>query len=167
MTDCKIRVARSDQSITFQVMGQGRMTHALAFRTFAEKCFADGATAMQVDLRYCTYLDSTFLGTLLRLHRSAAQRSRRFALLSPSPQCLKLFRELGIEEILKIENVPEPKSNQWLELPSESTQRQDLTSDVVQAHRELGQLKGPAGERFQKVVRCLDEDLKKQQERSS
>jgi len=54
--------------------------HGMALRGYAEQAFAAGATGLRIDLRHCTYMDSTFLGTLLFLKRGGgcggAQRFR-------------------------------------------------------------------------------------------
>src|SRR5262245_5562772 len=62
-----VRVQQQDKRVWVQVTGWGRMQQALPLRRFAEQCLAQGADSIRIDLRQCTYLDSTFLGTLLHL----------------------------------------------------------------------------------------------------
>src|SRR5262245_16667130 len=94
-----LRVRQHDQAITFLMEGDGRMAHGLAMRRFVAKALAGGAQSLRVDLRRCTYMDSTFLGTLLYLHHTLQRRkSGEFALVSPSPACLRLFQQMGLED---------------------------------------------------------------------
>jgi anti-anti-sigma regulatory factor len=67
-----IRVRQQDRTVYFQVEGWGTMQRSLSFRFFAERCLAQGAAALRVDLRHCTYLGSTFLGMLIGLKRAAS-----------------------------------------------------------------------------------------------
>src|SRR3984893_13951711 len=94
-----VRVCRSCQTVTFQVVGWGRMYQSMPLRRLSEKYLAEGITRLHVDLRHCTYLDSTFLGTLLTLRRASKKcRQVEFYLVSPSAECCRLFQQMGVED---------------------------------------------------------------------
>ena len=83
-----VSVHQADQTITFRVDGYGRATNSLPLRRFAEQALAAGAANLRVDLRRCLHMDSTFIGTLLQLKRTAEKQGRgSLVLLSPSTQC--------------------------------------------------------------------------------
>src|SRR3977135_3740016 len=96
----RVRVYQHDQAVTFPVEGQAMMHHSPAVRRYAEQSLTVGTTALSVDLRRCTHMDSTFLGTLLVLKRLVERREEgTFVLTSPSAQCRQLLREMGLEKI--------------------------------------------------------------------
>src|SRR3954451_16126973 len=100
-----IRFCQTESTILFDIEGWATMTQSLAFRRFVEQCLAGGTRQVWVDLRHCTYIDSTFLGTFLFLQR-AIDRSGvgEFRLVSPSPECLKLLQQMGVADVFHILN---------------------------------------------------------------
>src|SRR5262249_25671159 len=109
------------------------------------------------DLRHCTHMDSTFIGTLLQLKRTAEKDGRaRFTLLSPSTPCGQLLLQMGLLRVFTILSIEED-AGPWTEL----CQEEDVAAfqgNAVEAHQELATLEGPVGETFRRVVRCLKED---------
>jgi anti-anti-sigma factor len=106
-------------------------------RQFAEQCLADGMTVLSVDLRRCTHMDSTFLGTLLFLKRLVERREEgRFALISPSPRCRQLLQQVALEKVFAIINREEPATSVRRELPSEPEDKVAFKCNIVQAHQE-------------------------------
>jgi len=156
-----VRVCQKEQVITLQVQGWGTMRHSLSVRRLAEQCLAGGLRKLRVDLRQCTYLDSTFLGTLLTLQRQACrQGERRFVLISPSADCCRLFQQLGILDVFATEPAQEPDSEEgWVELPCERDDACAFNRNVCQAHEALASLGGKAGQTFGGVSKKLNREL--------
>ena len=162
-----VRVHQHDQTVTFQVEGQATMHHSPAVRRYAEQCFTGGTTALSVDLRRCTHMDSTFLGTLLFLKRLIERREEgTLALISPSPQCRQLLREMGLEKIFAVVDVEELTPDVWTELKSGAGDPTAFKRNVVQAHQELGRLEGPAGETFRVLATELAAELDSENSKS-
>jgi anti-sigma B factor antagonist len=153
-----LRVHQQDQALTFQVEGWGTMALSLPIRRYAEQAIARGLTSLRLDLRRCTYMDSTFLGTLLFLKRAVErQRQGAFTLVSPSPQCGELLHSMHVDKLFCTETADEPAAAVWTELSSDGLDIPTAKGNVLQAHQELASLAGTAGEPFRAVVRCLDE----------
>jgi anti-anti-sigma regulatory factor len=154
-----VRVRQLDRTVTFRVEGWTTMNQSLMFRKTAEQHLAAGATVLRVDLGRCTFMDSTFVGTLLFLKRTVhSHKLGEFSLIGPSPECCQLFRKMGLEGAFPL--VEEQLDEQgWRELTREGEDVSAFKCNVVQAHRELACLDGPAGEQFRAVVRCLEHDL--------
>jgi anti-anti-sigma factor len=49
-----------------------------------------------IDLRYCTFIDSTGIAVILRAHRQRGEDGGRIAAHSPSDQVLRIFRVTGL-----------------------------------------------------------------------
>jgi anti-sigma B factor antagonist len=154
-----VRLHREQNSVTFQVTGWGRMHQSMPIRRYCEQYLGEGVRTFRIDLRHCTYIDSTFLGTLLLLRRNFTRRPNcQFVLVSPSEECRRLFKQMGVEECLPAVTDTEPAADAWTELPCEENV-EAFNRNVVQAHQELANLGGPTGERFEGVARCLTKDL--------
>jgi anti-anti-sigma factor len=151
-----VRVHPAGETITFRVEGKGTMAQSHSFRRCAERFLTDGGRAVRVDLRHCTWMDSTFVGTLLCLKRDMDRRHQgELALVCPSPPCGALLQQMGLTAILPVVTADEPPAGDWTELPSGGEDVQTFKSTVTQAHQELAGLPGPAGEAFHKVARCI------------
>lgn len=162
-----VRVHQYDQTLTFQMEGRATLHQSLSVRRFAEQCLARRTTVLGVDLRHCTHMDSTFLGTLLFLKRAVdRQRQGKFVLISPSPQCRRLLQQMGLEEIFPIVIVEELATRAWTELKSEPEDITAFKRNVVQAHQELAHLEGPAGETFRELAASLARELQSEKPES-
>ncbi len=154
-----IRMNQGAQGFTVQVLGWGRMNQSLPVRRLGENCLAEGAGPFRVDLRQCTYLDSTFLGTLLYLQRTARRLGKgQLVLVSPSTECCRLFKQIGVEGCFAVDNQPDFDSDDWQEVTCPVDDVEAFNQNVIQAHEELANVGGPAGEKFQAVARCLQRD---------
>lgn len=149
-----IRVHQSENSAIFGVIGQGTMHQSLPFRRMAECCLSNGVKRLCVDLRDCTHLDSTFLGTLLALRARAENSAANLILQSPSQACSRILLQAGLSEHFTQEEAPECPGP-WIELPAGTDDVAGLKRNVIEAHQELAALPGPAGEQFRAVIRCL------------
>jgi anti-anti-sigma factor len=162
-----VRIHQYDQTLTFQVEGRATMHQSLSIRRFAEQCLADRTTVLGVDLRHCTHMDSTFLGTLVFLKRAVNRRGQgEFTLISPSPECCRLLQQMGLEKIFPIVTEEEFTVSTWTELDSEPEDIKAFKRNVVQAHQELAHLEGPAGEIFRELANSLARELESEKPES-
>jgi anti-anti-sigma regulatory factor len=161
-----VRVLRQGQTISFHVVGRATAALGLPLRRCAEQALADGAGELRFDLRRCTHMDSTFLGTLLYLKRVVARRGEgELTLVAPSAQCCRLLEQMGLVGVFPTAAAEEGEVGDGTELMEDL---QDITAfkrNVIQAHEELACLPGPAGEQFRAVVRCLAQDADAQKVR--
>src|SRR4051794_25047782 len=102
-----LRLHQDDQGLTVQLDGRATSRYAPAVSRLGNLAIAGGQPAVRFDLRHCTYLDSTFLGTLLLLHRAALASGRtRIVLLDPTPACQNILRTMGVTSMFEIESAP-------------------------------------------------------------
>src|SRR5262249_13738980 len=115
---------------------------------------------VQVDLRHCTYMDSTFLGTLIRLQRTVhGVEDGEFSLVCPSPECRRLFQQMGVEGGFPTIETAECADQAWAEMTCGKDDVPAFQRSVVQAHQELAAVPGRCAETFREVARCLTEEM--------
>ena len=156
-----VRLHQDGQRVTFLVEGQGTMHLSPVLRRHAETLLAAGATSLTVDLRGCQYLDSTFLGTLVALKRSAACQVPpcEFALVCPSPECKQLLKQMRFEGVFRIASADAPEHCTCNELPPDAQDLSAFKRNIVQAHQELAELTGPAGDPFRALAARMTKEL--------
>jgi anti-sigma B factor antagonist len=151
-----VRFHQQGHTVTFRVEGRGTMNQSLPMRRCAERCLETGSTHVCVDLRDCTYMDSTFLGTLLTLRKTVSQRyGSELILIAPSLPCTRILQQMGLADVFPPQAVEVNPDAVWTELANEGNDPNSFKRNVAQAHEELASLPGPAGEQFKAVVRCM------------
>lgn len=156
---CVIRVHYSGAAVMLRLEGRATINQSTALRRMSEQCQTRRVSRLLLDLCRCTYMDSTFLGTLLHLKRSAARSGLEIALVAPSAECCQLLQQMGLADVLPVIDVEEPAEHKWLLLPEEPEDPSALKSNIVWAHQELGKLTSPTAEHFRAVAACLASDL--------
>ena len=151
-----LRVRQDGRTVSFQVEGQATVLQGLTLRRFAEQYLATDVTCLRVELRRCTWMDSTFVGTLLLLWRALERREQgEFVLVSPSPESRRLLRQMGIDKICSFRD-EELSADGWADVEHSPQGEDEFRCNVLQAHQELAELPGPTGETFRQVVRCVN-----------
>jgi anti-anti-sigma factor len=153
----RVRVAEAGDKLLVEVAGRATMDTAATLRKHIEPRLQTGGFAVQLDLRQCSYMDSTFQGTLLILS-GVQQRgaSRRLELVSPSPECRRLLRENGFDRVLTFVEAEPPAECTWTEIGVETDRKAaDFQDNVIESHEMIVQLDGPTAERYRAAVQML------------
>ncbi len=151
-----VRFHQQERTLTFRVEGRATMNQSTPMRRCAERAVDAGATEICVDLRNCSYMDSTFLGTLLTLRKLLAGRSRKeLILITPSEACCRILQQMGLLDVLVIHSIESDPLVGWTDLVTESPDAGTFKRTIAQAHEELASLPGQAGEQFKAVARCM------------
>lgn len=155
-----IRFCRQSKTVTFRVEGRATMTQSLPMRRCAERLIAEGVTEVRVDLRDCTYVDSTFVGTLLTLKRAVERQAGHLTLVMPSVACDKILQQMGLDDFLPAESTDLDPNAQWTDVGGGPADSVLFRQNVTQAHEELASLPGAAGKQFEAVMRCIEQSAK-------
>lgn len=156
-----VRVCQHEHTITLLIDGWGTMSQSYAIRQLIETCLCHGLTTIRFDLRHCTYMDSTFLGTLLSLKKHIERRGAgALQLVSPSPESLQLLRKMSMDGLFTIVIEDEPAEGVVGELGHVCCDADTLRHNIVDVHRELANLPGPAGAPFRVMVQGLEREAK-------
>ena len=115
---------------------------------------------MVVDLSHCDYLDSTFLGCLVSLHRKYNRTSpHRFQVAASCDQCQKLLAPTHLNHLLNVTEVcPEPVSD-VLEVSRPLLPTHDLCRHIMECHRQLAELGGSQAASFRSIADHLAREL--------
>jgi anti-anti-sigma factor len=166
--DGKVLARQEADELCFLVIGKVTCHHSPALRQFAEEGLARGATRIQVDLRDCTYADSTILGTLLQLKRRCdGENGDAFRLVCPSVQFRQILTQIGAERLFRIVDQVTSGDMQttWQQL-NDNVVREGSSrfkQNVVQAHQELAKAGGVLGQRFGPLAEAMSRELEVQQ----
>jgi anti-anti-sigma factor len=115
--------------------------------------------AVYVDLSQCTYMDSTFIGLLVAIDKRLQKSSgSRLHVLNPTPECVEILKQLGLESFLLLEE----KSFDAPGLMSEvsAARERPAAEFILDAHKALMDTSGEARKKFQLLKEMLEKKLK-------
>jgi anti-anti-sigma factor len=163
----KVLARRVASELCFLVVGRVTSHQAPALRQYVEEGLARGATRVEVDLRDCTYCDSTFLGTLLRLQRQCdAKNQGAFRLVHPSAEFRQMLAQIGAEQLFCIVDrvTTQDMEITWQHLDDGKVRVGSFRfkENVVQAHQELANAGGAIGQRFAPLAEAVSRELETQ-----
>ncbi len=115
--------------------------------------------AVYVELSECTYMDSTFIGLLVAMDRRLQRGSGgRLHVVRPSVECMDLFRQLGLQDILLIEDTAIDAPAEIVELSSEN--QTPGAEFLLRAHEALMETSEEARKKFSLLKDVLERTLK-------
>jgi anti-anti-sigma regulatory factor len=157
-----LRVGRTASGFLVQVEGRGTVSESPALHEFAVQSLdaLRGPSTVVVDLSHCDYLDSTFLGCLVSLHRKYNRTSpHRFQVAASCDKRQMLLAPTHLNHLLDVTEVcPEPISD-VLEVSRPILLSADLGRHVMECHRRLAELGGSRAASFQSIADRLAREL--------
>ena len=154
-------VGRIDGGYAVQISGTGTMREGAAVQAFAREAFTDPRARLVLDLHDCEGLDSTFLGTLVVLHRQAQRDPRRFVVAVDPERAAKLLGQCRLERMLTIESERPHLDGDPTRIPAASLDPADLARLVIDCHRMLAETGGPDSDAFTGVADRLERELRR------
>ena len=159
-TRSQTRVSRTCSGYCIRVEGRGTLRESPAIHALARHVLESEPGTVIFDLEVCAYLDSTFLGALVDLHRRYGVAEPGRFLVAAHPEARRrLFGPNCLEELFRyIERFPDEAGEEF-ELPAVELGRDDLGRHVLECHRRLAELAGPNQAAMQRIVERLAEEL--------
>lgn len=168
MSPCTVCWKRHGSTLDLRIDGRGTMPESLAIRRSVENQPTPAIKSLRVHLAGCTFMDSTFIGTLIFLKRSLAKSQGSFVLVCPSSECRQLLTKMGIARVFCVEDKPsddDARNCDWQELSAEpvSPCSLDFKENVCEAHQRLAEEEG-SRERFESLAAMLQRELAKERQ---
>ena len=155
-----LQFGRTTLGFLIRVLGRGTNRESIALDHFVSR-LTGNAHRIDIDLSQCTYLDSTFLGCLLGLHKHSAEIGARFQIVAPSNLAQEHLESMRLNTILHVSSDPAPPvvgTSEQIE-PDDSSS-EELCRHVLHCHRRLAEIDGPNQGLFSRIVDQLDREAR-------
>lgn len=162
MESTQILVARDQAHAYIRVVGRGSFQNAGLVKNFYTEMLAAGIEQFFLDLEGCTYLDSTFLGTLTGLGVQLREKKQnKLNIYNCNSRNADLFQNLGLERLFEISTRPatEPLPEASEPLQPLPPTRDNAGEIMLEAHESLMKWDPRNVAEFKDVVAFLKEDL--------
>ena len=159
--DSGLFFARWERGFLVRVVGRGTFKESPTFRETVTQCLQRHEDAhVVVDLSECQYLDSTFLGALICLHKYAGEQNPdRLQFHADAPKARQLLSLCVLDRVLNITpSCPHP-TGESVQIELATIDREDLGHHIEQCHRKLAELKGEHEGTFAGIADRLRKEL--------
>lgn len=156
-----LKIAQTDDGYIVCIEGRGTLRESPAAEAFAGQVLRhEPGRTLVIDLQACPYLDSTFLGCLITLHKEFGKlQPPRFFVAAP-PDCrTRLLAPTFLDRYLNLLESPPAILSDWLSLPDTPLAPEELGRHVMECHRRLAELGGPCAAAFGRVADQLAREL--------
>ncbi len=160
-TATALKACRTDGGYLIRVEGRGTMRESPAVREFAAQCLdQQRELTLSVDLSACDYLDSTFLGCLVGLHRRCQHEPQiRLDVCAELGTRRRLLGATRLDKVFHcVEASPDPVGP-WTPLSAPELEKRDFGMHVLECHERLSELECPSAAAFKAVAEQLAREL--------
>ena len=142
-----------------RLIGPATFTAAPTLLEFVDRVLENGACEISLDLGACSWMDSTFAGTLVSLLRKGNRdRPVRLSLHNPSQVCRDGLARMNLDKLFSIDAVGAPDRAHWEAVESGDVPKAELAEVVIRAHEDLGSA-DLGNKRFSQIAEAMRKDI--------
>ena len=155
-----MEVARSGEAVYVRINGPGNMKLCPTLQDFARRMVKEGYTKFIVNLKDCSTMDSTFMGTLVELASLAKPGAESLLIINAKDHCEGLLEGLGLDNVLQIKRGYTELPDIELEpLPEYAVKQAERIRLIKQAHENLVEIDERNREKFGPFLRQLTKEM--------
>jgi anti-sigma B factor antagonist len=154
-----VLVSCADRIVWVRVQGKGSSTNSTALRDFAKEMIQRGAREFIVDLRNCTAMDSTFMGTLAGISLRLREMGEGcLSVVNPNERNAEALCSLGLDQLFNVGVSTIETGGQSLTIPLKED-RAGRAQTMLEAHEALIKTAPENLPKFKDVIQYLEEKL--------
>lgn len=153
---------RTRTGYLIRVEGHGTMRESHAIQQFAAGALTEDTMTLSIDLNNAQFLDSTFLGGLVRLHKQFGQRQPGcFRIVATSEKVKALLMASRVHTVFTITDEADEVLGECVAITSGVLDPKDLGGHIMDCHRQLAEIEGPDQDAFRRIADQLAAELNK------
>jgi anti-anti-sigma factor len=156
----RLSVGPTRNGILIRVDGRGTAVASPTFERLVKDALQRDHDSIGVDLTECEYLDSTFLGCLVTMHRKSRDvQGDPFVIVAPAAARRRLFHTARLDKVLRFVDQGEPLVGQTVDVEISSAERDEFGRHVANTHRALASLGGTEADKFEQIADSIEREL--------
>jgi len=159
-----IYIASSSDTALVRIIGKGTFQNSYPIKKWFLSKIEEKCANLIIDLKDCTGMDSTFMGTITGLSLKAKSLGKKAVVLANITRHNRhLLETLGLDKFFILKEVLElDRFLNWQMLSIEDLDKLTTTKHMIEAHEKLIVTGGSSGEQFKAVDKLLKENIQKQ-----
>jgi anti-anti-sigma factor len=155
-TPSRLTVGRTSTGYLIALEGRGTLFQSPSFQDLVDHCLREESTTLVVDLTDCEYLDSTFLGCLVTLHRRYNKSGQiRLEVHAPGGVRDALLRSSHLNRFFAFATSTPEVLGEAASVDMSRPDRDVLGRHVEEAHRRLAELGGDDAAAFGRIAQSV------------
>lgn len=156
-----LTVGHTDTDYVAFLEGRATMSESPAFHAFVTQALDNAhEPTFVLDLDDCEYMDSTFLGCLISLHKRYSQQPPERFLVAAQPQTrTRLLATARLDLILKLIEAAPDCGEDRTRIPTPPVESTEFAQHALRCHQLLADIGGPQAAVFQLVADQLARDI--------
>ena len=155
---CTVTIHPTKTGYVIRLVGRGTMRESPTVRDFVCGAIEDGAEIV-FDLSACEYLDSTFLGCLVLLHKRGMSRDGSFSVHADESVRQRLLGNVRLLDVLVFTDALPEWFGAPVSLQVTKLDRTEFCRHLLETHRKLAELGGPAADTFRRIADQLADEF--------
>lgn len=156
-----VSVAPIADGCLLRVTGRGTVRESRVIKDIGVRTLkGDPNAKVFLDIADCSYVDSTFLGTLIDLHRSGD--SKRFSLIAPAEHRQKLLGIARLDKLIAGVDTAPATVGESHAIPSLEATPKEIVKHVMECHRRLAEVDCPMRQIFARIADQMEKELETQ-----
>lgn len=155
-----IEVAHTENTVLLRAVGLGDMHIAPTLNEFVLASLEKGWSHFVLDLQKCTGMDSTFMGTIVKISSEIREAEGWFCLINVSAENRNLLKMLGVWELVDVkESFPVEAVETERLLPTDNPR--ERLRQIQLAHQHLVEIDERNRKRFGPFLASLEEEMQR------
>ena len=151
----------SEDGCVVRVSGSGTLKESPAFKAFVGRYLSGNRSRhVTVDLSDCDYLDSTFMGCLIGLHKLGGEGESRLRFFAEDQRTGRLLSASMLDRYLHIVDHLPAELDDPQPIPDCELGAREFGEHVMQCHQRLAAAGGEDSEAYASIVEQLAKELK-------
>jgi anti-sigma B factor antagonist len=162
MNKANIMIARNNKGYCIKVQGRATFECCSPIKNFADNIVSGVIQQITIDLKSCTWMDSTFMGTLAILGLHAKRANISVKIINVDEKNLILLKELGIHKLFVFgSGTPKTICSEWENIISQQAHPDNkiVAETILDAHETLISVDKKNTSKFTKVVELVKKEL--------
>lgn len=155
-TPSRLTVGRTSTGFLIALEGRGTLFQCPVFQELVDRCLGEKQFKVVVTLSHCEYLDSTFLGCLVSLHRKHNTTGHvRLEIDAPAERRSGLLHHVNLDSYLTFAGTTPDLVGEPVEVEITTPDRHKIGKHVEEAHRHLAGLGGAEAAKFERIAQQM------------
>ncbi|MEP6663217.1 MAG: STAS domain-containing protein [Verrucomicrobiota bacterium] len=172
ITQERLMVGMKDDVVWIKISGKATLAWSADLKNLVMELWRRGHRKLVFDLRDCILMDSTFMGGVTGLKLMFTEENARgnacsLEIANPNARITDLIETLGIAPLFNVVTIETSCEDFVPSQTNSSASREEITRHCLEAHKTLTALNEANIVKFTDVIKFLEEDLEKIEQREA
>lgn len=132
-----IQIALVNNTVFFKISGHAGTQQAEDLKKAFDNSKETHKNRVIIEMSKCSYIDSTFIGTLLMINKESSEKKGKTILLNIQPNVLKILKSMGLLPFLNIETSETFSNMNKLKTVPHYTDEKEILENMIKAHEAI------------------------------